>query len=91
MYLTEHFASFIAHTNYEDLPQDVIVQAKERIMDTVGAAIAGCCNWEYAQSFRQAIAALGTGPLFGSGWKRHLLPCPRSHDQRYLRPRSGAG
>lgn len=28
MYLTEHFASFIAHTNYEDLPQDVIVQAK---------------------------------------------------------------
>ena len=47
MYLTEHFASFIAHTNYEDLPQDVIVQAKERIMDTVGAAIAGCCNWEY--------------------------------------------
>ena len=37
MYLTEHFASFIAHTNYEDLPQDVIVQAKERIMDTVGA------------------------------------------------------
>ena len=48
MYLTEHFASFIAHTNYEDLPQDVIVQAKERIMDTVGAAIAGCCNWEYA-------------------------------------------
>lgn len=61
MYLTEHFASFIAHTNYENLPQDVIVQAKERIMDTVGAAIAGCCNWEYAQSFRQAIAALGTG------------------------------
>lgn len=67
MYLTEQFASFIAHTNYEDLPPETIAHAKERIMDTVGAAIAGCCNWEYAEPFRRAIAALGTGhcPVLG--------------------------
>ena len=67
MYLTEKFASFVANTNYENLPQDTVAHAKERIMDTLGAAIAGSCNWEYADQFRQAIAALGTGhcPVIG--------------------------
>ena len=46
MYLTQKFAAFIAGTNYDDLPEQVVMLAKERIMDTLGAAIAGSVNWE---------------------------------------------
>ena len=48
MYLTEQFAAFLADTDYDDLPEQVVKEAKERIMDTLGAAIAGSVNWEYA-------------------------------------------
>lgn len=61
MYLTQEFGAFIARTNYKDLPQPVVDQIKERIMDTLGAAIAGSCNWEYAQQLKQAISRLGSG------------------------------
>ena len=67
MTLTEQFAKFIANTTYEDLPAQVVAQAKERIMDTLGAAIAGSCNWEYADQLRAAVATLGRGnsPVIG--------------------------
>lgn len=61
MYITQQFGEFIAKTNYEDLPQAVVEQAKERIMDTLGAAIAGSCNWEYAQQLKTAVSCLGKG------------------------------
>ena len=61
MYLTERFAAFIAGTNYDDLPKQVVDLAKERIMDTVGAAIAGSVNWEYASQLREACKKLGSG------------------------------
>lgn len=61
MYLTQQFAKFIAETHYEDLPEQVVYLAKERIMDTIGAAIAGASNWEYAQQLRQAVKLMGTG------------------------------
>ncbi len=61
MYLTQKFAAFIAGTNYDDLPKQVVDLAKERIMDTVGAAIAGSVNWEYASQLREACKKLGSG------------------------------
>ena len=61
MYLTQKFAAFIAGTNYDDLPEQVIMLAKERIMDTLGAAIAGSVNWEYAAQLREACKKLGSG------------------------------
>lgn len=61
MYLTERFAAFIAGTNYDDLPEQVVKEAKERIMDTLGAAIAGSVNWEYAAQLREACKKLGNG------------------------------
>ena len=45
MYLTEQFAEFLVNTNFDDLPEQVVEKAKERIMDTLGAAIAGSVNW----------------------------------------------
>lgn len=61
MYLTQEFAAFIAGTNYDDLPEQVVDLAKERIMDTMGAAIAGSANWEYAAQLREACKKLGSG------------------------------
>lgn len=61
MYLTQKFAAFIARTNYDDLPKQVVDLAKERIMDTAGAAIAGSVNWEYASQLREACKKLGSG------------------------------
>lgn len=61
MYLTQKFAAFIAGTNYDDLPKQVVDLAKERIMDTAGAAIAGSANWEYASQLREACKKLGSG------------------------------
>lgn len=61
MYLTQKFAAFIAETNYDDLPEQVVMLAKERIMDTLGAAIAGSVNWEYAAQLREACKKLGSG------------------------------
>lgn len=61
MYLTQKFAAFIAGTNYDDLPGQVVMLAKERIMDTLGAAIAGSVNWEYAAQLREACKKLGSG------------------------------
>ena len=61
MYLTQKFAAFIAGTNYDDLPKQVVDLAKERIMDTAGAAIAGSVNWEYASQLREACKKLGSG------------------------------
>lgn len=61
MYLTQKFAAFIAQTKYDDLPEQVVMLAKERIMDTLGAAIAGSVNWEYASQLREACRNLGSG------------------------------
>ena len=61
MYLTQKFAAFIARTKYDDLPEQVVMLAKERIMDTLGAAIAGSVNWEYASQLREACRKLGSG------------------------------
>lgn len=61
MYLTQKFAAFIAQTKYDDLPKQVVDLAKERIMDTAGAAIAGSVNWEYASQLREACKKLGSG------------------------------
>ena len=51
MEITKEFAKFIAATNYEQLPTDVVTLAKERILDTVGAAIAGEHSWESKKAF----------------------------------------
>ncbi len=61
MCLTQKFAAFIAGTKYDDLPEQVVMLAKERIMDTLGAAIAGSVNWEYASQLREACRNLGSG------------------------------
>ena len=52
--LTERFADFIYNTNFEDLPKDIVSLAKERILDSVGAILAGAGNWAYRDNFLAA-------------------------------------
>lgn len=61
MYLTQQFARFIADTCFDDLPEQVVYQAKERIMDALGAALAGSRNWEYSEKLKEACKSLGSG------------------------------
>lgn len=57
----EKFAEFIADTTYESLPEDVVQIAKERVMDTLGAALAGAAHWEYRENFLAACGNFGPG------------------------------
>ena len=61
MQISERFAQFIARTDFDSLPEPVIAQAKERILDTVGAAVAGEANWELKDEFLKACTHLGAG------------------------------
>ena len=45
MKLTESLAKFIVGTNYSDMPAPVIAAAKERLLDTIGAMLAGRAGW----------------------------------------------
>lgn len=63
MYLTQKFAEFIDAAKFDNLPDHVVRTAKERIMDTVGAAIAGSVSWEYAEQLRMACKQLGSGNM----------------------------
>lgn len=61
MQLTERFADFIYDTNFEDLPGDIVSLAKERILDSVGAILAGAGNWAYRDKFLAACKEQGLG------------------------------
>ena len=61
--LTKKFADFIYETEYEMLPASVVLEAKKRILDTVGAALAGAGMWEYTKPYLEACRKLGTGNL----------------------------
>ena len=60
-------ADFIANTNYEDIPAETIAVAKERLLDTIGAMIAGRAGWAYGDDLIEAMKPLGVGtsPVLG--------------------------
>ena len=78
MFLTQKFAAFIAGLTCEKLPPEAISQAKERIMDTVGAALAGRGNWEYARNLEQVGLSLGTGDYSIIGAPGRRFPAARA-------------
>lgn len=59
--LTEQFADFIYDTRFENLPENIVSLAKERILDSVGAILAGAGNWEYRDRFLNACREQGLG------------------------------
>ena len=61
MKLTESLAKFIVGTNYSDMPAPVIAAAKERLLDTIGAMLAGRAGWAYGDALIEACRELGSG------------------------------
>lgn len=61
MLITQKFAGFIEQTNYDSLSTETVTLAKERILDTLGSALAGCASWDYRASFIDACRNLGAG------------------------------
>lgn len=67
MMLTERFADFIYRTMFEDLPGDIVSLAKERILDSVGAILAGAGNWVCRDQFLTTCKAQGLGAAAAAG------------------------
>lgn len=61
MKFTEEFAKFAAETNYKDIPPEIITAAKERLLDTIGAMLAGRAGWAYGDALLDAVRDLGSG------------------------------
>lgn len=61
MLIAQKFAEFIEQTNYETLAPETVAITKERILDTIGSALAGCASWEYRDQFLAACRNLGNG------------------------------
>jgi len=73
--LTREFAKMITKTSYEDFSEEEIAIAKERILDTIGAWIAGYMNWEFKQQLLDACEIMGTGDsnIIGCADKKYPL------------------
>ncbi len=78
MELTKQFAKFIVETELGNIPEDVIQTAKERILDTVGAAIAGEQTWASKEQFLKACEKLGAGDFAPWGSKAKKYPLARA-------------
>ncbi len=72
MELTHQFADFLVKTNYEDLPSGVVDLARERLLDTIGAMLAGRAGWNYADALIAAMEKIGKGECGIIGKN----PCP---------------
>ncbi|MCI8511183.1 MAG: MmgE/PrpD family protein [Lachnospiraceae bacterium] len=75
MYVTERFADFIYDLSYEALPEEIVSLTKERILDSVGAVLAGAGSWVYRDRFLSACERMGTGDTaaFTTGERRFPL------------------
>ncbi len=61
MNFCNQLAAFLAETNYDDIPAEVIAVAKERLLDTIGAMLAGRAGWGYGDALMAAVMELGRG------------------------------
>lgn len=61
MLLAERLADYALSLTYEDLPQDVVHVARQRVIDTIGCAL-GAIDSEPVRSIRAYIATLPQGP-----------------------------
>lgn len=71
MELTKKFAKLIIETSYETIPETILGAAKERLLDTIGAMLAGRSGWLYASQLMEAVSNLGEGsrtPIGPGNW-----------------------
>lgn len=59
--LSWKFAQFVSEIIFERLPESVVNCTKERIMDTLGACIAGSYGWEHNKEVIESLSCYGAG------------------------------
>jgi len=61
--------AFCARTRFEDLPPTLVARAKQHILDTVGATLAGSAAFEPRQTLRVLTSepTQGSSPVWGTG------------------------
>lgn len=59
--ISEELGLFIQNTTYDSLPEDIVMRAKERILDTLAACLAGSYGWEYPEELIDSMGCCGTG------------------------------
>jgi len=75
MSISNRFAEFVFGLTYNALPESVTIEAKRRILDNLGAAVAGCSNWAYHDNLLSACARLGIGDadVIGGSEQRYSI------------------
>lgn len=69
-------ARFVSETRFSDLPESLVVRAKNHILDTFAATLAGS-NSPIALAVQQGVAAEGCAPV-ASVWGSNLQTSPRN-------------
>jgi 2-methylcitrate dehydratase PrpD len=71
-YQIEKLAQFVAHTQWDEIPQDVRRHAKLVLLDTLGVILAGGERPEVRQLRDRLSGTAGTGAtVFARGWPSH--------------------
>ena len=80
MELTKEFAKFVVETYYEDIPPQVLDEAKLRLMDTIGAILSGRTGWVYGDAFLGAMRELdgGNAQFIGERRENDCFPASRA-------------
>ena len=75
--LTRQLADFVAQTSYDDLPSEVVEQAKLFILDTLGCALGGRIQAKEEVSWVTGFAtdqkAAGQSTIFGEATKTNAV------------------
>ena len=72
---TEKIVEFIRRTSFEDIPEDVVAQAKRLILDTIGCALGGFST-DKGRICRQVAVSLGGSPestILGTSMKTSCI------------------
>jgi len=72
--LSAVYADFILGTRYDKLPEKMILQVKQQILDTVGVCLAGYKLMEFPRIVVNLVANLGGAPEATIIWTKRKVP-----------------
>lgn len=66
--ISRQFADYIAKTEFGSIPEATVESARERLIDNIGAGLAGSRSWEFSHRLLKGLKELGSGDatVFGS-------------------------
>lgn len=73
--ISEQIAGFIAVADFNDIPECTLSYTKERVLDIIGACLAGSRGWQYSTGIVKGLKGLAMGSSTVIGC-RERLSCP---------------